>query len=60
MAERNRNEYLEKMKRSAEKRKLSKRKNQIQMVLMQRRNLFANQKWNKWNKTISPRKTKKT
>ena len=58
MAERNRNEYLEKMKRSAEKRKLSKRKNQIQMVLMQRRNLFANQNGEQMEQNHKPQEDK--
>ena len=58
MVERNRNEDLEQMKKSAEKRKLSKRKNQIQMVLMQRRNLFANQNGEQMEQNHKPQEDK--
>ena len=41
MAEKNENEDLNQMKYSAEKRRQNLRKNKIQMMLMQRRNIFA-------------------
>ena len=42
MAER-RNDEVQQLKMSAEKRKINKKKENIQMILMQKRNLFANQ-----------------
>lgn len=58
MVERNKNDELEQMNKSAEKRMLNKRKGQIQMYLMQRRNLFANQNWEQMEQSHKPQKDK--
>ena len=44
MAEREYNEEIQELKKSAEKRKLSRRKRIIEEMIRKRRNLFANQK----------------
>ena len=59
MAESNINEDQNQLKLSAEKRRQTKRKHQIQDHLMQRRNLFPNQDLKQWSKSKGFRKLKK-
>ena len=56
MEERNENEELNQMKYSAEKRRQNLRKNKIQMILMQRRNLFAKSNGEQMDQNHKPRK----
>ena len=58
MAERNKNDELEQMKKSTEKRRLNKRKSQIQIYLMQRRNLFANPNGEQMKQNHKPQEDK--
>ena len=58
MAERNENEDLNQMKNSAEKRRQNSRKNKIQRILMQRRNLFAKSNGEQMDQNHKPQEVK--
>ena len=58
MAERNENEDLNQMKNSAEKRRQNSRKNKIQRIPMQRRNLFAKSNGEQMDQNHKPQEVK--